>query len=559
MRVMMMVVMLFAVVAVPATARPDTARADAASAVAAPGLGAPADAAPMQTFALNDWPGNPDLKCLEGQWLGITYASDGNVYFADSTHSAHHGGTFWRYSPKTGALTLLCDDITLKCGEDPLTNPQGKIHSDIIEADGWLYMTTHFSMKYIDDPLKWTGAHLLRYNLATGAWRDYGVIRENHTVYAALTVDPERHLAYAFVVGMYKGQVSYLYRINTETGEKKNLGQVGPQYDSCMFMFLDQRGDVWFAPAWDNGTLRCAHPDKDTIDLYRNVLPPAYQGASETIEPDPEKQGWRGFHWLRKVDGNRAVFTLTYHTGMLYMFDSSKPIGPAAFTAIKYIGHNELGMALGPNRVYYVQRANRQFGMNEEGSKESFRDMHLLDVSLDPATGYAITDHGLIQDQKGRLLFSASAMVTDNRAALFMVGDWWRLDSDVGTWQYDRKDGKEISVQLDRGEFLAVADHLTQWTLNVRSESASLTGGQAGGPFIGTAGAVDSTATLIADNSPVTLQAPATFKVGDTAYTFTRWTLNGKAQPAGQTKLAFSMDANKTAVAEYAPVGKPAQ
>lgn len=46
----------------------------------------PASAEQMvQSFALNGY-----KRVLDGQWQGIRYASDGNVYFGSSTHSAHH-------------------------------------------------------------------------------------------------------------------------------------------------------------------------------------------------------------------------------------------------------------------------------------------------------------------------------------------------------------------------------------------------------------------------------------------------------------------------------------
>jgi len=94
----------------------------------------------MQTFALNDY-----KRELDGQWQGIRLASDGNVYFASASHSAHHGASFFKYDTTTGQVTELVHEITDICGEDVQTNPQGKIHSDIVEANGWLYLATHFA------------------------------------------------------------------------------------------------------------------------------------------------------------------------------------------------------------------------------------------------------------------------------------------------------------------------------------------------------------------------------------------------------------------------------
>src|ERR1039458_3271203 len=100
----------------------------------------------VQSYALNNY-----ARTLDGQWEGIRYASDGDVYFGSSTHDAHHGAAFFKYDPRTKQLTMLSDDITKICGEDPLTNPQGKLHSDIVEANGWLYMSTYLG---VDNPIR---------------------------------------------------------------------------------------------------------------------------------------------------------------------------------------------------------------------------------------------------------------------------------------------------------------------------------------------------------------------------------------------------------------------
>src|SRR5262245_57006729 len=145
----------------------------------------------LQTFALNDY-----KRELDGQWEGIRLASDGNVYFASSSHSAHHGASFFKYDTTTGQVTELVHEITDVCGEDVQTNPQGKIHSDIVEANGWLYFATHFAAEKPGAWATWTGSHALGYELATGNVRDYGVILPGYTAYSAVGVDPTRNYLY---------------------------------------------------------------------------------------------------------------------------------------------------------------------------------------------------------------------------------------------------------------------------------------------------------------------------------------------------------------------------
>ena len=412
----------------------------------------------VQSYALNNY-----ARTLDGQWEGIRYASDGDVYFGSSTHDAHHGAAFFKYDPRTKQLTMLSDDITKICGEDPLTNPQGKLHSDIVEANGWLYMSTYLG---VDNPIAsitYTGSHVIGYELATGNFRDFGVVYPNYTSYSGIGVDPVRRYIYVFVTGENPGQVSYLFRISMDTGEKINLGQVGGTYSASLWFFVDKRGDVWFSVYYQNGDLKHVHGDTGQIDTIPNALPPLYLWNQEQVDPNLSNQSYRSIGWMQPLDGDRALFTMDPDGGMLYMFDSTKPIGQA-FTNIKHIGPNELGLAIGNNRVFYYQRANRAYGhqsdqiITGDPSSGNIRDFHLLSVSLDPADGYAITDYGLLQDQDGRVVFRVPSMMTDGANRVFMTGDWWTIPGDLGTLRYKYSNGVESYVQLPRGEFFAVAD-----------------------------------------------------------------------------------------------------
>lgn len=406
----------------------------------------------MQTFPLNTY-----KRELDGQWQGIRLASDGNVYFASSTHSAHHGASFFKYDTRTGQVIELVHDITDICGEDARTNPQGKIHSDIVEANGWLYMATHFSADRPGAFKTWTGSHALGYELATGRWRDYGVVRPGYTVYSAIGVDPVRHFLYVFVTFKTAGQAASMYRIDTVTGEKTELGQVsapsrGEWEFSCPWTFVDRRGDVWFSIKNQDGDLRQIHGDTGVIEVHAGALPALVRWDSNQRETDPVLQASRSIAWMQPLDGDRALLTMFPNGGMLYEFDSTRPMA-SAFTPIQHIGFNYLGgLAIGGDRVFYYQRANRAFGNQE------FRDFHLLSVSLDAATGHAIIDHGLIVDQDGRTPWRLPGMMADGRGHVYAIGDWWTIAGDLGTLRYAWNRGNETYEQLPRGEFFAVAD-----------------------------------------------------------------------------------------------------
>lgn len=266
--------------------------------------------AAAQTQLVQSWALNNYVRVLDGQWEGIRYASDGNVYFASSSQSAHHGASFFKYNPITQQLTMLAEDLTTICGENPQINPQGKLHSNIVEANGWLYMSTHFGSDLPGAYSSWTGSHVIGYELATGRFRDYGVVYPNYDSYSGIGVDPVRNFIYVFVTGQSVGQVSYLFRIDAVTGTKTNLGQVGGTYDSCLWFFVDRRGDVWFSVSYQNGALQRVRGATGQIDVFPNAAPPLYLWDQPTVDPSAANQAGRWIFWMQPLDGDRAVFTL---------------------------------------------------------------------------------------------------------------------------------------------------------------------------------------------------------------------------------------------------------
>ena len=420
---------------------------------------------PVRSFALNGY-----NRVLDGQWQGMRYASDGNVYFGSSTHSGHHGAAFFKYNPTTQQVTQLAADLTLICGEDPDISPQGKLHSDIVEANGWLYFSTKFSSEKPGAQGKWTGSHVIGYQLATGVFRDYGVIHPKYDSYSGIGVDKARNKIYVFVKSLLSNEPSYLYGIDATTGAKQILGMLGDSLHTSMWIFVDQRGDGWFSLARDHGNLLRVRASTGQVDVFQNALPPLYRWNVEQVDPSALHQDQRWIHWMQPLDGNRALVILGYEGGMLYMFDSSKPIAQA-FTNIKHIGYTYYGVAIGNNgsRVYYYQRASKATLGHQE-----FRDFHLKSVSLNPADGYAITDHGLIRDQDGRLVWRVPSMMTDGGSRVFMSGDWWTNPGDLGTLRYFHNGTAEGYTPLPRGEFFAVADVSTGPSMFVSPATVTL-------------------------------------------------------------------------------------
>lgn len=428
---------------------------------------------------------------FDGNWQGITTASDGRCYFGMSTHSPSRGAGFFRFDPQTHQLDVLAEDLTYICGEDPEeTPPQGKVHSPIVEHDGWLYFSTHLSNYWPDAQDDYTGAHVLGYELPTGEFRDFGVLRPRFSIYSAVGVDPDNDLLYALVVPFAEEDLendgTYLYRIDISSGEKQDLGPVVERGRAAGFWFyIDDTGTCWFT-LWrapqrteaDSGHLYSVEADSDEIHRFDDVLPEGRYAPDG--EPAPtEKRVNRSWAWVDALPGReRAVFTMGRTAGgdeRLWLFDPSRDIESGeAFIPLGYIGSTFLGTARGGDRVYFVQYDDLERARNH--SPEHLRDrdrdeldfhdaLHLRSIAIDDAGSPGVIDHGRIVDQDGREARFIDSLAADDRGRVFMIGSWTIRSEDEGALQYvweDQPFWPNLEPgeyhRMDRGEFFAYVD-----------------------------------------------------------------------------------------------------
>ncbi len=406
---------------------------------------------------------NKIVKFFDGQWQGMTIASDGACYFGASTHSPLHGSSFLKFDPATKKLSVLAEDMTKICGEDlTKTPPQGKIHSPIVECDGWLYFTTHLSNYWEEAINKYTGAHVIGYELSTGKFRDFGVVCKRYSIYSALNVDKINKRIYVFVVPWTKDDMesdgSHLYQIDIDTGEKVDLGLVGQKERSnCNWFFIDDKGDCWFTlfknhwpSSFDDGNLYQFDVNTRVINCYENVLPLgklAPDGA-----PAPEKlKTERCWTWAEALPGNRqCLFTMGWLGGgdeRLWIFDPNKNIeNGEAFHPIAYIGATFLSVAFdNKDRVYFIQfkdlhdartyytEATREYDQKDINFND---ELHLRSVSIDQSTDNKVLDHGKIVDQDNRRVSMIESLSVDDKGNVYMHGSWYSLSPDESSTAY---------------------------------------------------------------------------------------------------------------------------
>ena len=420
----------------------------------------------------------------DGQWQGIVVASDGNCYFGSSTHSYRQGAGFFRFDPRNRELTTLARDMTAVCGEDLTKTPsQGKIHSPIVEHDGWLYFTTHLSNYWKAAIDSYTGAHVIGYEMSTGRFRDFGIVRPRFSIYSFINVDPDRNKLYVFSVPFADEDTESgscnVFGIDIASGEMEDLGRpAGKGRNASFWSYVDLDGHCWFTmwgagkrfSAGGLGNLYRVAAESGQIECFEDVLPEAKLWPDGKRRSE-ESQADRSWTWAQSLpDRERCLFAM----GMggsdderLWVFDPSKNIAlGTAFQPVGFIGPVFLALALGKERVFYIQRGDpaSHRGYSGEGKRDDDPDVvgknedyHLKSISLAPGTYGEVTDHGAIVDQEGRAPRHIDSLAADQEDRAYMVGSWHILPGDQPTLQIDLENPKVFHT-MKRGQFFAVCD-----------------------------------------------------------------------------------------------------
>jgi len=430
---------------------------------------------------------NKICKEWDGQWQGMTVASDGSCYFGSSTHSKGHGAGFHRFDPSSWQHTMLAEDMTYVCGEQDTPSQQGKIHSPIVECDGWLYFTTHLSNYWKEGIENYAGAHVMGYNLQSGEFRDLGIVKPRYSIYSAIGVDPVRRKLYVFLVPfldeLFEQDGCHLYSIDIDTCEKKDLGLVVPGRKGAAFwFFVDKGGDVWFS-LWkkhydyenDRGNLYVYRAGKDTIETFTDVLPKG-KLVDGTPVSDETLLSQRCWTWLSPLpDRSKCYFTMGCLGGgdeRLWLFDPSKDIASGeAFEEVASVGSTYFESAIGGDRFYFIQYedledARTLFSEDEreidpDGTDYVDRKLHLRSISLKEGDDHnVITDHGPVVDGEGRAARMIMSMAADDQGRVYTYGSWHVKSFKEATLQYllfEYPNG-DLYRLVKRGEFFAVID-----------------------------------------------------------------------------------------------------
>lgn len=392
----------------------------------------------------------------DGQWQGITIGSDGACYFGTSSHNLIHGGGFFKFDPNLDKVEVITEDFTNLVGDDISKNtPQGKIHTPIIEVGDELYMATHLAA-YWDDVLdQYAGSYFLSFNKRDKEWTNYGIVKEGFSTYSAIEVDEKKGKAYTMTVPFNPKDTlfgKHLFEIDLKTKEKRDLGELKPGR-ACFYFYLDDIGRVWASLWQGNGSLFCYDSTVDSIIEYKDAFPEPKLLGGEDIKNPPSfpSPAWT---WVQPIEGGKkCLFAMGDFGGgdeRLWLFDPHEDIpSKKAFTPLCDIGNTFLSVALGGDRVYFIQRGDNASSRNynTEGMRDEPTDpkgyhinnLHLKSVSLSGKDQYKIIDHGRLIDKQGRTAAYIGSLAADDKGNVYMSGGWLIAKGDQPTMEYRHK------------------------------------------------------------------------------------------------------------------------
>ena len=173
-----------------------------------------------------------------------------------------------------------------------------------------------------------------------------------------------------------------------------------------------------------------------------------------------------------------------------------------------------------------------------------------LAIRSTPITGVSITgdaagvtDFSRVLDSGDTITLTAPSIVFDGAVRYDFVR-WIINDVDQPQWQ------ESVNLIADRSIEAVAVYEIWKHTLAVNSEPVP------GISITGDAPGTTAYSASIDDQSQVELTAPLIASINNTQYGFIRWVVNGTEHQRGQRTVAFTMDDDITATAEYFPAAK---
>ena len=158
-----------------------------------------------------------DFPFLDGQWEGIIGDSEGNVWFAVSSHSDYHHGQIFKYDLKADKVHHVAD-LGQVCGEKLTVDraTQDKVHSRMFEDGDVIYCGT--CEGHVIDNRPYKGGYWLKIHKKTGIVENLGMsVTKDGLI--CVEYDPYHKLLYG-----HTNRYGRLTVFDPATRQEKDLG-----------------------------------------------------------------------------------------------------------------------------------------------------------------------------------------------------------------------------------------------------------------------------------------------------------------------------------------------
>ena len=366
---------------------------------------------------------NPGYLAGDCSYHSITAASDGMLYFTVCTHHPEKSARIYRFDPKLEAIRQI-GDLGEILGEDPQsTIPHGKIHTDLIEHDGYLYFSTHTS--YYDGNLPrispsdrrapYPGGHFMRFHLETGVFEDLAQLNLPNEGIITMTVDQANDTLYGLTwpTGLllsYNLDEKLLHNWGAVQG-RGEWGRLAEEWDFiCRKLAIDEGGNLYGAT--DTGQIWHFEKGKQRPvdfleDLNLRSVAPVQETAFEIpAEPHFFWNNWRTILWNPTTEsfwglqgGSTQLFEFKPSSGTLHSVHSLRADGVSPKSRRNPF-RSQLGLMLGPqNTLIYLAHGP---GIESDGKEDLDTSVHLLTYDIESGERQ---DHGALTTQTGQRIF----------------------------------------------------------------------------------------------------------------------------------------------------------
>lgn len=361
-------------------------------------------------------------KMIDGNFLygdsnynGITYASDGNVYYVICSHNRKSGAQLFRYDPRIGTVENVAD-LTTIVGEDrtKVVN-QGKVHCDLYEHKGKLWFGTHAGAYDRTYP----GGHFMSYDLQTGKFQDFGIAAPNEGL-VAVSMDTLRNRMYAVTWPGY----SFLYLdINTGKVERWMEAIAPTEQQGPRSLGVDPNtGNVYWHSMFS--TIQVYDYQNDEVSTlekpnFKNPMfniPLGKKGVNYSVGV-----AWRSVKWNAKY---QKFYAIMYYSDWLVSFDPrsgeleildripaapNKKSGGTDYTSLAF------EISKDGETIYYIAPDSK---LNADGTSAD-SEIRLVTYNI---ARRQYTDHGPIELSDGRRPRYCQGLDVADNDMLYIVG-----------------------------------------------------------------------------------------------------------------------------------------